>query len=143
MSLGTRSHQIAMYVIYESPLQMLSDSPSNYYKEEECAEFISEIPTIWDDTKVLEAKVGEYLALARRNGERWYVGAMNNEEQRELDLDFSFLPEGKFNARLVQDGINADRNAEDYKITSVVVDNKTKLDIKLYPGGGWAAIITK
>ncbi len=143
MSQGTRCHQIAMYVIYESPLQMLSDAPSNYYKEDECTGFISEIPTTWDDTKVLAAKVGEYIAMARKNGDKWYIGAMNNEEQRELELDFSFLPEGKFNARIVQDGINADRNAEDYKMVSAIVDNKTKLNIKLYPGGGWAAIITK
>ena len=143
MSQGTRCHQIAMYVIYESPLQMLSDSPSNYYKEKECTGFISEIPTTWDDTKVLAAKMGEYIAMARKNGDSWYIGAMNNEEQREMELDFSFLPEGKFNARIVQDGINADRHAEDYRMVSAMVDNNTKLNIKLYPGGGWAAIITK
>ena len=81
--------------------------------------------------------------MARKNDNKWYVGAMTNEEQREMEIDFSFLPEGKFNARIVQDGINADRNAEDYKMMSETVDNKTKLNIKLSPGGGWAAIITK
>ena len=141
MSQGTRCHQIAMYVIYESPLQMLSDSPSNYYKESECTEYIVRIPTIWDDTEVLAAKVGEFIALARRNGDNWYIGAMNNGEQRELELDLSFLPEGRYTAEIMQDGINADRYAEDYKKVVTSFDNNTKLNINLFPGGGWAAII--
>lgn len=144
MSLGTRCHQISMYVIYESPLQMLADSPTNYYKEKETTEFIARIPTTWDDTKVLAAKVGEYIVVARKKGSKWYIGAMNNDSERELDIDFSFLAEGgDHSAEIMQDGANAHQNAIDYKKVSAVLNSNTKLKIKLAPGGGWAAIISE
>lgn len=143
MSMGTRCHQIAMYVVYESPLQMLADSPSNYYKENECTEFIAQIPTTWDDTKVLAAKVGEYIVIARKKDNKWYVGAMTNGSERKFDIDFSFLTKGKHTAEIMQDGVNAYQNAIDYKKVNTIVDSNTKLQIKLVPGGGWTAIVSE
>jgi len=141
MSQGTRCQQLAMYVNYESPLQMLADNPTNYYREPECMEFLSKVPTVWDDTKVLDAKVGEYILTARRNGGTWYIGAMTDWTERNLTIDFSFLPEGEFKIDIWQDGINADRNASDYKKISQTVNRNTKLNIHLAPGGGWVAVV--
>ena len=111
MALGTRCHQLAMYVVYEAPLQMLSDSPSNYLREPEILDFLGAVPTTWDETKALVGNIGEYVVVARRNGSDWYVGAMTDWTPRELELDFSFLPDGNFTADTYQDGANADRNA--------------------------------
>jgi len=141
MSLGTRCHQLAMYVVYESPLQMLADSPSNYMREPEAMEFLAAVPTEWDETKALDGKIAQYVAVARRNGSDWYVGAMNNWTGREMELDFSFLPEGNFQLDAYQDGENADRLGSDYKLVRSEVNRNTKLKIKLAPGGGWAARI--
>lgn len=141
MSMGTRCHQLAMYVIYESPLQMLADSPSNYLKEPECTAFISAIPTTWDETVVLHAKVGQYLALARRNGDNWYIGAMTGDEARQLEFDLSFLGTGTFSAEIMSDGINAHRAAVDYKRQLLELTPSQPLTAHLAPGGGWAAII--
>jgi alpha-glucosidase len=139
MSLGTRCHQLAMYVVYDAPLQMLADSPSNYLREPEIMEFLAPIPTEWDDTRVLDGRIAEYVAVARRNGHDWYVGAMTNWTPRELEIDFSFLPEGNFLADTYQDGENADRYGSDYKKAKIQVNRTTKLKVKLAPGGGWAA----
>jgi len=142
MSLGTRCHQLAMYVVYEAPLQMLSDSPSNYLREPEIMDFLGPVPTEWDDTKVLDARIADYVVVARRNGSEWYVGAMTDWKPRELQVDFSFLPEGNFQMEAFQDGVNAGRMASDYKMLKSQVSKTSKLDIKLAPGGGWAARIT-
>jgi alpha-glucosidase len=142
MSQGTRCHQLAMYVVFESPLQMLSDSPSNYLREPEIMEFLGPVPSEWDETKVLDAKIAQYVAVARRNGKDWYVGAMTNWSPRELEVDFSFLPEGNFTLQAYQDGMNADRMGSDYKMVKSQVNRGTKLKIKLAPGGGWAGRIT-
>ncbi len=142
MSQGTRCHQLAMYVVFESPLQMLADNPTNYYKEPECMEFLADVPAVWDYTKVLDAEVGEYVLIARRNGNKWFIGAMTNWTPRDLIIDFSFLPEGEFKVNIWQDGINADRNAVDYKKNTQTVNKNTKLNIHLAPGGGWAAILS-
>ncbi|HKN36270.1 MAG TPA: glycoside hydrolase family 97 protein [Terriglobales bacterium] len=141
MALGTRCHQLAMYVVFESPLQMLSDSPSNYLREPEAMEFLGPVPSVWDDTKVLDAKLGEYVLLARRKDQDWYVGAMTNWNRRELEVDFSFLPAGTFWLEAYQDGVNADRYAGDYKKTKTQISHSTKLKITLAPGGGWASRI--
>src|SRR5256886_2912179 len=141
MSLGTRCHQLAMYVVYESPLQMLSDSPSNYLREPEMMEFLAPVPTEWDDSKALDGRISEYVAVARRNGRDWYVGAMTNWTPRELELDLSFLPEGNFVMEAYQDGMNAERYASDYKKTKQQVNRESKLKISLAAGGGWAARI--
>ncbi|HKW17034.1 MAG TPA: glycoside hydrolase family 97 protein [Terriglobales bacterium] len=141
MAMGTRCHQLAMYVVYEAPLQMLSDSPSNYLREPEAMRFLSAVPTVWDDTRVLDARIAEYVLLARQNGRDWYVGAMTDWDARDLEVDFSFLPEGNFVLEAYQDGVNADRNASDYKKTTTQITRATKLKIHLAPGGGWAARI--
>ena len=141
MSMGTRAHQIAMYVNFESPLQMLADNPSNYYAEIESTEFISRIPTEWDDTKVLKAKVGEYLIIARKNGNNWYIGGMTNEKAREFTIDFSFLDNKEYTADIIKDGVNAVKYAGDYKKETKTISNKDTLKITLAPGGGWAAIL--
>jgi len=141
MAMGTRCHQLAMYVVYDAPLQMLSDSPSNYLREPETMEFLGAVPTTWDDTRVLDARIAEYVLVARKNGRDWYVGGMSDWDARDLDIDFSFLPEGNFTLDAYQDGVNADRNASDYKKTTTQVNRTTKLKIHLAPGGGWAARI--
>jgi len=139
MSQGTRCHQLAMYVVYESPLQMLCDSPSNYIREPECMEFLAKVPTVWDDTKVLDARVAEYVLIARKDKDEWYVGAMTNWTLRDLTVDLSFLDDGNYTTEIYQDGINADRNAVDYKKVVQTVTNNDKLKIHLAPGGGWTA----
>jgi alpha-glucosidase len=141
MAMGTRCHQLGMYVVYEAPLQMLSDSPSNYLREPETMEFLGPVPTEWDESKVLAARIADYVVVARRNGKDWYVGAMNDWTERTLDIDLSFLPDGNFTMDAYQDGVNADRNASDYKKISMKVNKGTKLKLPLASGGGWAARI--
>ena len=143
MSQGTRCRQLAEYIIFESPLNMLCDSPSNYLNEEECTRFIAGIPTIWDETIALEGKVGEYIAIARRSGNDWYIGAMTNWDAREMELDLSFLGEGNFQGEIFQDGINADRAARDYKRTVSQVSSDKKLKIAMASGGGYIIKINK
>jgi alpha-glucosidase len=112
-------------------------------KEQECTDFITSVPTVFDETVALDGKVGEYAALARRKGETWYVGAMCSWNPREIVLDFSFLGDGVYEAVIFKDGINADRDATDYKRESIKISSSDKLKIQLAPGGGWAARITK
>ena len=141
MSMGTRCHQLAMYVVYESPLQMLADSPSHYLEEKECLEFLSVVPCVWDETKVLDARVADYIVIARKSGEEWYLGAMTDWTARELSVDLTFLPEGEFEAVIFKDGINASQYGSDYKKVVTPISNQDKLEIKLAPGGGWVARI--
>jgi alpha-glucosidase len=131
-----------MYVVFSSPLQMLSDAPSNYYREPECMEFLSKVPVVWDETVVLDAKTGDYVAVARKaaNGD-WYVGAMTDWTARDLKIEFSFLGEGNYAVDLWQDGVNADRNANDFAKKLITVTRKTNRTIHLAPGGGWVARI--
>ena len=143
MSQGTRCRQLAMYVVFESPLNMLCDSPSNYEREEECAEFIAGVPTVWDETVALEGKVGEYVAVARRSDEVWYVGALTGWTGRELELDLSFLGEGDFLVEVFEDGVNADRVARDYRRREAEVGADRRLRARMAPGGGFAARIRK
>lgn len=143
MSQGTRCNQMAMYVMYEAPFQMLSDNPTVYMKEQECTSFIAQIPTTTDQTVALDGKVGEYAAIARKKGDTWFIGAMSNWNPREITLDFSFLGEGNYRAIIFKDGINADRDATDYKAEEAIVTSSEKLKIQLAPGGGWVARIEK
>jgi alpha-glucosidase len=143
MSQGTRCQQLAMYVVFEAPLQMLSDNPTIYMKEQECTDFITSVPTTFDATVALDGKVGEYVALARRKGGTWFVGSMSNWSARDLTLDFSFLGDGDYQAVVFKDGINADRDATDYKKEMIKISKDSKLNIHLAPGGGWAARIEK
>ncbi len=142
MSQGTRCHQLGMYVVFESPLQMLCDSPTQYYRDPDCMKFLGPVPSVWDDTVVLDAKVGDFVAIARRNGNDWYIGAMTDWTPREKVLDLAFLNSGKFSALIFQDGVNAARYASDYKMLEQVVSPADKLTIKLAPGGGWVARLT-
>jgi alpha-glucosidase len=141
MSLGTRAHQLAMYVVYEAPLQMLADSPSHYLREPEVMEFLKAVPTVWDETKVLDAKIADYVCIARRRGREWYVGAMTDWTARTLEIDFSFLPAGRFRMVSYEDGPNAENMGNDYKSTTRDINRNTKLKITLASGGGWAARI--
>ena len=142
MSQGTRCRQLAEYVVFYSPLTMLCDSPSNYMKEKECTEFIAAVPEVWDESRGLAGKVGEYIAIARRSGSDWYVGAMTDWSAREMTLDLSFLPEGSYQVELYRDGVNADRAASDYRKEIVDLPSDKKINIKMAPGGGWAAKIS-
>lgn len=143
MSQGTRTHQLAMYVVFEAPLQMFSDNPTIYMKEQECTDFIVKVPVTFDETVPLDGKVAEYAAVARRKGDTWYVGAMTNWSPRELTIDFSFLNPGEYSAVIFSDGINADRDATDYKKEITRIKDGDKLKIKLMNGGGLAARIEK
>ncbi|HPG41855.1 MAG TPA: glycoside hydrolase family 97 protein [bacterium] len=143
MSQGTRCHQLAMYVVYEVPLQMLSDNPTVYMQEQECTNFITKIPVMYDETVPLDGQVAEYVAIARKKGETWYIGAMSNWTPRDLTLDCSFLGAGEYTAAIFQDGVNADRDATDYKKVTRKLSAADKLTIHLAPGGGWAAILEK
>lgn len=143
MSQGTRCRQLATYVIFESPLNMLCDNPCNYAREKECTAFISAIPTVWEETKVLDGKVSEYVAIARKYGDNWYVGALTNWDSREMVLDLSFLEEGDYQVELFKDGLNADRAARDYKKEVIALPSDRQLKVKMAPGGGYAARIYK
>ena len=143
VSQGTRCHQLAMYITYEAPLQMLADNPTAYKENQECTDFIAKMPTVFDETVALDGKVAEYTAIARKKDNTWYVSALNNWTGRELTLDFSFLGEGNYSAEIFRDGINADRDARDYKKEIKNVSSTDKITVTMKPGGGWAAIITK
>lgn len=143
MSQGTRSRQLAEYVVFESPLNMLCDSPTNYMKEQECTSFITSIPTVWDNTKVMHGEIGKYISLARRHGDSWYVGALTNWDARSLELDLSFLGKGSFKAEVFRDGMNADRIASDYVKEVIYIPSDKKIKIDMAPGGGYVMRITK
>jgi alpha-glucosidase len=143
MSQGTRCHQLAMYVIFEVPLQMLSDNPTAYMKEQESTDFISRVPVTFDETVPLDGKVAEYAVMARRKGDTWYAGAMTNWDPRELSVKLSFLDEGEYQAVIFRDGLNAHRQAADYVREMVTVTRGDEINIRLAPGGGWAARFEK
>ncbi len=143
MSQGTRSHQLAMYVVYESPLQMLCDAPSNYLREPEAMEFLSVVPTTWDETKALNAKAGEYITVARKKGNDWFIGSMTDWTPRDFEIGFGFLDSGRYEMTTYADGLNADRYASDYKKEKKDISKSDVLKIHLAPGGGWAAHLKK
>jgi alpha-glucosidase len=143
MSQGTRCRQLSEYVIFESPLNMLCDSPSNYKEESECAEFIASVPTVWDDTFPLNGEVGKYVSIARRKGNAWYVGAMTNWSARSLELDLSFLGEGSFKGEVFRDGPNANKAARDYRKETIDIPDSRKLKASMAPGGGYVIKITR
>ena len=139
MSQGTRCRQLAEYVIFESPFNMLCDSPSNYRDEEECAKFIAEIPTVWDETIALDGKVGEYVIIARRSGDRWYVGGISNWDGREVEIDLSELELKNKKGIEFRDGVNADKIAEDFVKSNIIIDNN-KYKAEMSNGGGFVLI---
>ena len=142
MSQGTRCRQLAEYVIFESPFNMLCDSPTKYMQNQECVDFIAKVPTVWDETVALDGKLGEYAVIARRSGETWYIGAITNWEARTVEIDLSKIDRtDRTNriSRIYMDGINANRNAEDYQIIDKEIkDNRIKIEMK---SGGGAVII--
>ena len=141
MSQGTRCQQMAMYIVFESPLQMLADSPSRYLDEPECMEFLGPVPTVWDETIVLDAQVSDYIVVARRYGDAWYLGGMTDWDARDLSVDLSFLGEGKYDAVVWKDGANAGKNAEDYKKEKLTMGPEDILEIHLAPGGGFVVTL--
>ncbi len=143
MSQGTRCHQLAEYVVFESPLNMLCDSPSNYKNESLCTKFIAEIPTVWEKTIPLDSKVGEYITIARKSADSWYIGALTNWTERDLKIDLSFLENDDYIIDIFRDGANSDRVARDFKHDTMPLPADRKLSVKLMPGGGFAAKIFK
>ena len=139
MSQGTRCRQLAEYVIFESPFNMLCDSPSNYLREDECTQFIASVPTTWDETVVLDGKIGEYLVIARKKGYQWYIGAITNWEERDLVLDLTPLNGGAKSGHIFRDGPNANRVAKDYVSEQVQVWGNT-VKVHLAKGGGMVMV---
>ena len=143
MSPGTRCRQLAEYVIFDAPLTMLCDAPSNYLKEPECTKYIAEIPTVWDETLVLGGRIGEFITMARRSGDTWYVGSMTDWNERDLTVELGFLPAGRYRAEIYRDGANANRAACDYARESLTVTAGDRIKVHMAPGGGWTAKIVK
>lgn len=143
-SIGTRAYQMALFVIFESGLQMLADNPTMYYRNQECTDYITSIPTTWDETKVLEAKLGEYLIVAKRKGDKWYIGGMCNgkADERNFTVNLDFLnPDKPYGMVYFEDGINAKRQAMDYRRKTSTVKSSGSVDIKMVRNGGWAAVL--
>jgi alpha-glucosidase len=143
MAAGTRCHQAAMFVIYESPIQLFSGNPSQGLLEPAFMELIGSIPTVWDTTIVLDGKLGDYILTARKKGDDWFVGGMTDWTERELQVDWSFLDEGNYEAVACEDGINANRYASDYKLTTLQLNAKDKSMIRMASGGGWLMRLRK
>ena len=143
MSMGTRCHQLGEYMIFDSPLCMLCDSPSNYRKESECTGFIAKVPTVWDETLPLDGRVGEYIVMARKKGDAWYVGGITNWDERDVVVDLSFLGEGDWEAELFRDGVNADRDGTDYRREVLRLDDGRSLSLHMAPAGGFALVLRR
>lgn len=143
-SIGTRAYQMALFVMFESGLQMLADNPTLYYRNADCTQFITQVPTTWDETVALDAKIGEYAIVAKRKGEKWFIGGITNnkEKKRTFDISLDFLqPTRDFQMTSFEDGINADRQAMDYRKKTATVNSKSKITIQLARNGGFAAVI--
>lgn len=141
MSQGTRVHQMAMYTTFEAPLQMLADSPTKYMQNQECTDFIAQVPTTFDETIALDGEIGKYTLIARRKGSTWYLAAMTDWVPRDLTVYLSFLGSGQHQADIFADGVNAGKEATDYLHTRKTVSSSDRLPIHLSSGGGWTAII--
>lgn len=139
---GTKVYNLAAFVIFESHLQMLMDNPCRYDKWPDCRDFITSVPVNWDETRTLVAEAGQYIILAKRRGNEWFIGGITNDNRRELEVTLDFLPEGKeMQMTAFIDGVNADRMAMDYKVENATVNKGTTLKIKMARNGGFAAII--
>jgi alpha-glucosidase len=143
MSIGTRCHHMAMYVVYESPLQMLSDSPSKYDANPEWLPYLEAVPSVWDETHPLWGSIGENIAVARRSGERYFVGAMSAGDASEMSIPLSFLPAGEWKMTWWQDGVNAGKNAVDYKKQEMTVSCDSVIPVSFAPNGGFVAMIER
>ena len=140
-AMGTRAFQMALYVVLESGVQMLADNPTRYYQNDDCTRYIASVPTVWDETRCLSAKAGEYLVVAKRKGQKWFIGAITNGTPRDLTLSLSFLASGNHKLTAFKDGVNADYQAMHYNKTEQSVTSGTSLNIHLAKNGGWAAVI--
>ncbi len=141
-SIGTRAYQLALFVIFESGLQMLADNPTLYYRNEDCTKFITDVPVTWDETRALQAKAGEYAVVAKRKGNKWYIGGMTNNTERQLEINLDFLNAGtSYKMTSFEDGINAGRQAMDYRRKESHVKSGDKIQIKMARNGGFAAVI--
>ena len=138
-SQGTRAHQVAMFTMFESPLQMLCDSPTMYRANPKCFSFMTKVPVVWDETRGLVGKIGDFAAVARRKGDVWYVGAMTDWNKREIDIKTDFLADGEWNVSIIEDGVNAERDATDHKHREIKIKSGDPLKVKMAPGGGWTA----
>jgi alpha-glucosidase len=141
MSLGTRAQQLAVYVVYEMPLAMVSDYPEAYKNQPEF-EFIERVPTVWDDTKVLNGEPAKYITIARQHGDAWYLGSMTNWDTRDLELPLDVLGQGEYEAKIFADAPDADRRPTSVAISTRRVKATDRLRIHLASGGGFAAILT-
>ncbi|RPI00991.1 MAG: Retaining alpha-galactosidase, partial [Calditrichaeota bacterium] len=139
MSQGTRIHELALYVIFESPQQYLAGNPSDYMREPEFTQFLVDIPTTWDEIVALEGRVGDYLLLARRHDRDWYLAAITDWTARQMKVSLNFLTQGQWQAEIYCDGINADRYASDYAVHRRMVQREDTLMLELAPAGGWVA----
>lgn len=138
-SMGTRCHQLAAYIVHDSPFTMLCDAPTNYLNEQECVDFMASLPVETDSTFIASGELGKYIVTVRKKDVNWYVGGMTNWDRRDVELDFSFLPEGvRYTATLFVDGINADKQAEDYRMEKRIVDRESRMKLHLASGGGFA-----
>jgi alpha-glucosidase len=135
MSQGTRCHQLALYIVLESPLNMLCDSPTHYEREPDYTRFVAEIPTVWDETRVLQGEVGEYIITARRRCDTWYIGGISNWEARDVTVVLSFIGDGSHKATTATDGVNAHRKGSDYEIKTM--EMVTPMEVHMAPGGGF------
>jgi alpha-glucosidase len=143
MGQGTRAHAMALAVLYESPMQMLPDAPVDYEREPECTRFLASTPVTWDDLVVLQAKIGDYAAVARRSGETWYLAAVTDWSPRQMAVALDFLEEGKgYRVEYFQDGVNAPRRGIDYRRGTMTVRKGERLTLPLGPGGGWVGRIS-
>ena len=140
-AMGTRAFQMALYVVLESGVQMLADNPTRYYQNDDCTRYIASVPTVWDETRCLSAKAGEYLVVAKRKGQKWFIGAITNGTSRDLTLSLSFLASGNHKLTAFKDGVNADYQAMHYNKIEQSVTSGTSLNIHLAKNGGWAAVI--
>lgn len=143
VGLGSRSHAMALSVLFESPMTMLPDSPSDYLVNDECTSFLSNVPVIWDETKVIDAKIGEYVIIARRSNNDWYLAAITNWESRNLDVNLDFLNDGEYKLDYFMDGKNTDTRAIDYIRKEQVVNANVSIKMSLSKGGGWVGKISK
>jgi len=137
MVMGTRAHQLAMYAVYEAPFQMVSDHPAAY-KDQPAFEFIKRVPATWDETKVLNGDPGEYVTVARRHGNEWFLGSMTNWTARELEIPLAFLGSGRYTAEIYQDAEDAGRYPKNIRVLKETVDHSTRLKAPLASGGGYA-----
>jgi len=137
MSRGTRCHQLGMYVVYDAPLQMLCDAPTEYIKYPDILDFLAKVSVTWDQTIILDARLQDYIITARQKGNSWYIGGMNDWTERTMDIPLHFLPDGDFTAEIIADGINASRLAGDYQVRKQEVNKNSVLKITMAPGGGF------